>query len=59
MDSGKWLVKESFEKCEGGLWMVQKIHGKTISSVVEKGDPTANVWMDCLTPEKMKQYFKL
>ena len=26
---------------------------------LRKGDPTANVRMDCLTPEKMKQYFEL
>ena len=27
--------------------------------LLRKGDPTANVRMDCLTPEKMKQYFEL
>ena len=26
---------------------------------LRKGDPTANVQMDCLMPETMKQYFEL
>ena len=37
--------------------MVSEVHAK--AATLRKGDPTANVRMDCLTKETMDEYFKL
>ena len=39
--------------------MVQKVYGKTTTTIVSKGDPTANVRMEYLTEKVIFDYIAL
>ena len=54
-----WLVKNVLKHTKISDGWYRRFMERQSHLSLRKGDPTANVRKDCLTPEKMKQYFEL